>query len=843
MQGKLKYIVMFVVMGIICISNKSMVQGYTGTGSSSDPYIVTKESELREILNTKGGNSWKYVAVNNDITIRSSIVISRGKFRIYARGAERMLKRSGKQKDFINDAGSPKFCIVLNGSANVVFGYANGSGQILRLGGNKANFTGNKKSSGFVYVGENATATLDSHALLTNVRNNKSDIGGTAIFSLGSLVINGEISNCEGTDGGAVGVKNGSLEINSSASIHHCSSQTEGGGVFGIVNCNIAIKGGTIRNCTAKEEGGGLFVGGASQCVIESGNITSNTSGLTGGGIFSGNGAMITIGKIDGSGPVISYNKAGTVGGGIRCNGGLEHERGGTSFFYGGYVSNNTAEKSVGGISCGTKGDIYHSNIFMRNMYIQNNNAKEGVGGIRLPSGATGMASDKVYITNCSITGNSTDGNCAGLKSECNVVVTNCNFTNNYNKKNGGAVYIDGGIFRLDSGNIRDNVSSGNGDGVYVAGEFRISNGAYIDENNEVYLTKGRYIDVINKIHRTSGLIAQINSEVNANGTRLVKVSHSDGTASEELYHYNVKNGQRYRCISMSDTQLLRPSENVNGYEDYWIIISEKYKVQYNQNTMDNVENMPETQEKYWNENIVLHTNEVSRKGYSLEKKKHWNSRSDGLGSAYIPGSVYEGNGNVTLYAIWKKLLIERIYMNTVDRYYVVGQNIVLNRTELLKKITTDDNLHTGRKYELKVKRIDTSQDRDIARGSNIETEKYINTNQVERYILTVEAGDAESGVRINRKMYVYVLNTDLSNGQVRFISYKYLDTLDGTSKWNHKYKQELTDSLIKEENDICEYDISISNHCVKEIKQNIKNNNYKIDNGMNRSVVGKLEI
>ena len=840
MQDRIKYVTMFLLFYVCCFGLSKEVLGYTGTGSSSNPYIITKEAELKEILTTKGGDSWKYIAVNGDITIRSSIVISKGKFRIYAKGAERMIKRSGDKADAINSGDAPKYCMVINGSANVVLGYKSGSNQTLKLGGNKANFTGNNRSSGYVYIGENASATLDSNGLLTNVKNNKSNVGGTAIFSLGSLVINGEISNCEGTDGGAVGVKNGSLEINSTANIHHCSSQTEGGGVFGISNCDITMKGGNIRNCTAKEEGGGLFVGGSSQCIIEAGSIMNNSSGLTGGGVFSGNGAMLTVGKSNGTGPVISYNKSGTVGGGIRCNGGLEDERGGTSIFYGGYVNNNTAESSVGGISCGSKGDIYESKIYLRNMSIQNNVSKGKIGGIRLPLSATGTSSEKVYITNCIISGNSAEGDCGGFMSECRVVVINSDFTNNNCKKKGGAAYVSDGVFQLDSGSISGNSSVGVGDGVYVSGEFRIGSGSSINEDNEVYLTKGTYVDVISKINKDSGLIAKINSEVNINGTKLVKVSHADGSSSEELYYYNTQKGQRYDCISMSQTQVLRPSEKVNGYEDYWIIISEKYSIQYNKNTAEQVDNMPGKQEKYWNENIVLSGNKVSRNGY-LTSKKHWNNKADGSGNTFAPDSVYTGNSNLTLYAHWEKIHIQEIYINTVDRYYVVKQDIILNRDELLKKVTTDDDLHTGQKYILKITKIVNEDNENIVEGNDLLPEKYMNTDIVAKYAITLETSDEESKVSAKEIMNVYVMNTDLSNGQVRFISLQYFYTLDITSKWKNEFKNELKESLMKEDNGV--FDVNLSVEKIREIKEDVKNNNYIINNTMNRNVIGKLDI
>lgn len=841
MQGKIKYLFLIVFLCALCFASENNVQGYTGKGTKDDPYIVMKETELREILTTKGNNSWKYIAVNNTIVIRKTIIINRGKFRLYAKGAGRTIMRSGNITDPVNNQENPKYCMMINNSANIVLGYQNESNYLLRLNGNKSNFSGKKKSSGFLYVSEAANVTIDKKAMITNVKNNKSDKGGTAVFSAGSLTVRGEISNCQGTDGGAIGIKKGTLFIDSSANIHNCSSATEGGGIFGIDGCSIEMSGGTIRNCTAQEEGGGIFVSGRSKCQITAGNIVNNSSGLTGGGVFSGGGATITVGKSDGSGPKISSNFARTIGGGIRCNGGAGIHSGGISYFYGGTISDNIAGKNTGGLSCGPAGDNNVSKIFLKNMHIENNMGKEGIGGMRIPASAMGTSSKEVLVINCRVLGNKTEKNSGGLQVDGSVIVTNSIFQKNYSRKNGGAIYINNGTLQIKSGNITENSSDGFGDGVYVAGIFKIRDSAYVDDRNEVYLTKGTYIDVVGRLSKVSGLIAKINSEVNVNGTKLVKVSYSGGTAYRELYYSDEKKNERYQCISMSKSSLLRPSENVNGYENIWIIISEKYKIQYNKNTNDFVKNIPQEQEKYWNENIILSNNQIIREGYIIEKEKHWNTKNDGRGTVHFPGNVYKENGNAILYANWKKTEIKKIYINAVDRYYVINQEILLDSKELLKKVTTDDDRHTGKPYSLRVTKIECTNDSNVVTGTNIATEKYMNTNVVNQYILTVETEDEKSKVKAISQMSVYVLNKDLINGQVRFISFGYMHTLDRTSKWSKGLKDKLVTSLKKNKNSV--YHINISSEDVKEIKNNIKKNNYKINKEMNKSVVRKLDI
>ena len=50
---------------------------------------------------------------------------------------------------------------------------------------------------------------------------------------------------------------------------------------------------------------------------------------------------------------------------------------------------------------------------------------------------------------------------------------------------------------------------------------------------------------------------------------------------------------------------------------------------------------MPNSQHKYWNENINLSTKNVERAGYELNTQKHWNTSENGNGIKYSPGSIY----------------------------------------------------------------------------------------------------------------------------------------------------------------------------------------------------------
>ena len=373
-------------------------------------------------------------------------------------------------------------------------------------------------------------------------------------------------------------------------------------------------------------------------------------------------------------------------------------------------------------------------------------------------------------------------------------------------------------------------------------GEFKIGGSTFSGKSNEVYLTKGTYIDVVNKLSKTSGLVSLINSEVNNNGTRLIKASYTGGTGKGELLRSN--GSEKYSCNSIRKSQFLRSSEKVSDYGNQWIIISEKYTISYDKNTLEQVVNLPEDTIKYWGEDAYISSNIISRKGYILVDKKHWNISSDGNGKQYIKGEKVTENKNINLYAIWEKIKISKLYIWAVDRYFIVNQHILLDKKELLKKVTVKDDLNTGAKYNVSIVSIsDMEENSIVAKGSDLQSEKYINTKNKKVYKLELKTVDEETKVERTATMYVYISDVDLVNNQVRFISYEYLKTLDITSKWNRRLKNNLLESLRKSNDKKGIYTIDISKEDIKEIKENVKNNGYVIDKKSNEGVIARVSI
>ena len=838
MNGVKISVVTILILGFSTAFFFNATYALEGNGTTKSPYIVADENDLRDVLLTKSTKSWVYVGVKKSITITRNIAISKGKFKIYAYDSNVTLKRSSDVEKSINGGEYPKYCMTLSGTTEIDMGVTTSKSKILTLGGNKSNFSAKKRSSGWLYLKSGTKATINSNCIVKNVMNNKKEDGGSAICTFGTLTLNGTIEDCEGSDGGAIGVKKGSVTVNNNSVINKCESYTEGGGIFGMDGCIIKINGGTISNCVAEEEGGAIFVSGSSSCTVESGTLKQNSAGLSGGAIFSGYGATLTIGK-NGKGPLISSNNAKGNGGAIRCNGGSGTNAGGVTKIYGGTISNNLTKDNGGGISCGNSDS---SKIIIKNTNISQNESVNDGGAINFPSKVAGISNDYVEITDSVIDNNYAHGKGGGLVVANKVIFSKTTLSNNEGIKSGGGIHINSGDVTFNSGDIYGNKTGNNGQGIYVNGLLKIKGSFYLYENNNVYLSKNKYIEITGSLSRKSGFVAKINSEEDSLGTKIIKVGYGNKKGSDELYYANGE--EKYTCTSKGKAKILRPTDNVNGYEDNWIIISRQYSIRYEKNCQDIVTGMPNSHYKYWNENINLSLKNLERAGYELNTQKHWNTSTNGNGIKYSPGSIYSGNTDLTLYAIWEKITVKEIYITTTDRYYVVGQKIVLNKDEILKKVKVDDDLHTGYKYVLKVVSIkERNMAEALVTGNDIQAENYLNTNEIKEYTIKIATNSADKKVTAYGTMKVYVLNTDLSGQRVRFISEKYIGTLDANSKWSRSLSDKLKDSIKRTNSSQAKYYIEISDSKRNNIRDSVKENNYKNSENLTSIIKGKLGL
>lgn len=836
MQDRIRILLILSCMMVLFMSGT--VFGYTGKGTKANPYIVSSEAGLRGALTEHAERkSWIYIAVNDTVAITKTIQVDGGKYRIYAINGNQTIRRTSKLDAKVNDINDSKYCMRVRGDTQVVFGYS-ASKYKLVLNGNSTIFNADRQCSGWLYVHNGTICTIDVNCQLKNAMNNKKDQYGAPITSRGELIVNGEICNCSGNNGGAIKAIQGNVQIKNSANIHDCVSKTEGG-VIHSSGGDILMSGGQIYNCRSLEEGGAFFVKGTVECKITGGVIKNNVSGASAGGVFAGYGATLIIGTPSGGGPEIAYNISSGSGGGVRCDGGNSELAGGTTYIYGGNIHHNNSGKYGGGIACGEAGTESKSRIIIKNTTINNNTSSSDGGGIWIPKGAVGIDGNAVLIDRCKIKNNVSLRNGGGIMLYGSASASNNEVAGNSAKNKGGGVFIDSvGTLILNSGVVSNNKCNEQGSGIYVKGKFKIQSNACVDTNNIVYLSLNTYVDVIGKLNKTGGYIAHIDSQSKENGTILVKADYTGTSASKELYYSGNSSDEymektvikKYLYYELGKNRCLRPSEKVNGYNNNYIILSEKYTVSYDKNTTDEIENMPKDQIKFWEENITISNSVIARDGYGINNANHWNLKKDGSGTCIKPGGIYLFNESKTLYAQW-------IFWTVIakDRYYVVGQDVVLDQQEILKKVTVTDN-NGGASYKICVKQIDREDGSLIIKGSDIVTDNYMNTLTKNHYILTLGVHSNKSSSIINETMNVYVIDVPLIKGQTRFISNQYINTLQKDSRWNISLKTELITSLQKQKNQ-GKYKINISNTYLKEIKDMVKENNYIITKEMNRKI------
>ncbi len=834
---KIKYLIMFTLF-IVCVYKKE-VKALSGSGTSSNPYIVTSGSELATAL-SKGNSSWKYIAVTDTLAVKETINVNAGKFRIYSKGGDYTIRRSQSMSATVNSSSKPLRCIKLDESTEIELGYAATSNKLI-INGSKTSFTDSRQCNEWFYVGKNAKLTICANCLFTNAKNTMNTDEAAPIRAYGLVNIHGEISNCEGNNGGAVKCIGGAVNVYSGAKIHNCKSGTEGGAIYGRNFAIITVNAGSIYSNQSAEEGGGIF-STESIVYLNGGSIYSNSSGKTGGGVFCGNETDLYFGS-NGSGPIISDNYAKNSGGGVRCNGGSDVS-GGFSEFQGGTITRNKTDVSGGGISVGKPSSGKASKIVITNMIITDNTADKNGGGICFSEGVKGKNSNDVIISSTTITGNKSNNAGGGIHLTTALVITGDTIKNNESVSGGGVFVASSGTLRMPDSVIENNTAT-KGEGVYQNGIFEISNLGYVNSNNAVYLPSGKHIDITGKLLVSNVLVSYIDPEVKTKGTILVDVTYTGATAESELYYRGSGDGEARgedvtKKFATKGGHILRPSNKNTAFNSSrYIIISERYEVKYNANSLDPIANLPKDGIAFWNEMYKVSDNVVSRIGFVLNINKHWNLSANGLGTVMKPGVDTLIDSDTTLYAIWEELPITSLSMTTVDRYYVVGQKITLTSEEITKKVKVKNNFGIIVNYKVKVTEIASISGRIIAKGKDLKADNYINTSEGARYMISLSSANEQGNITCTGTMVVYVMDDYYEKTEVRFISAEFIDTLDPKSKWKRQYRSDLEESLNNNDNYI--YTVSLEKEDFVEIKNRIKANGYKINHSINSRVCVKV--
>ena len=111
---------------------------------------------------------------------------------------------------------------------------------------------------------------------------------------------------------------------------------------------------------------------------------------------------------------------------------------------------------------------------------------------------------------------------------------------------------------------------------------------------------------------------------------------------------YSRSTSSQSKTCSARLTGVERVGGTMSVSAKYTIPALNSYTVTYNANGGSRA---PSSQKKYYGRSLTLSSTKPTKTGYTFSK---WNTKSNGTGTSYNPGSTYTSNASVTLYAIWK---------------------------------------------------------------------------------------------------------------------------------------------------------------------------------------------
>ena len=145
------------------------------------------------------------------------------------------------------------------------------------------------------------------------------------------------------------------------------------------------------------------------------------------------------------------------------------------------------------------------------------------------------------------------------------------------------------------------------------------------------------YCDGVSKQVMTNGHVTAMSSYTKYSlGSYDFKVTKSRSSRNVSCHAY-IDNNSSYATGEKSST-------NTNVA----IAALPTYTISYNANGGTGV---PSSQTKWHGTPITLATSTPTKNGHTFV---HWNTKSNGTGTGYAPGAGYNGNANITFYAIWK---------------------------------------------------------------------------------------------------------------------------------------------------------------------------------------------
>ncbi|MGF1480959.1 MAG: FG-GAP-like repeat-containing protein [Cyanophyceae cyanobacterium] len=393
----------------------------------------------------------------------------------------------------IRAVGSGRATIDATGLGDRVFHVLNRETPAIRLnlenitvtGGVAESFGDNPALGGGILAVDGSTLALTNSTVTGNTAG---DNGGGIFSGLGSTVTltNSTVSsNSAGDEGGGIQTASGSFTLRNSTVTGNRARRFGGGIIQRNSEGTLALYSSTVSDNTLVEGDGGGIANNSGFLFLSNSTVNDNSAPDSlsgGGGIYNRDRAFISNSTVSGNsinaslsaegggianfsgnlvlqGSTVSNNVSNHDGGGIHSNG--------TTFVEYSTVSNNFASGSGGGIS------TLSGTLRVVNSTVSNNFAR-GEGGLDNAGGGGGVANvsqfsvgdDFIFITNSTISGNSTNTSGGGI----------FNYYTEYNPQSGQKTTVSNSTI---TGNVADANGDGGGDG----------GGLYTVRPNRLYLS------------------------------------------------------------------------------------------------------------------------------------------------------------------------------------------------------------------------------------------------------------------------------------------------------------------------------------------------------------------
>ena len=426
---------------------------------------------------------------------------------------------------------------------------------------------------------------------VTELKNNTAGHGGGFRSNARYTTINDcTFTNCSTTrHGGGACISNTTAYdcIISGCTFDSCSASEHGGGVFSRANNTtindyeyeegkspknplvglyiyndegeIVGRHTEIKNCTAINFGGGVSQDRNGTFIMENATINNNTVTKSNDNYGRGGGVYTTAKKVEITGGSISNNTARNEGGGLFTNASTSLTITGTTV-----SENSSSNKSGGGIYYGPNSAA--SVLTLNSCTLDNNTATNGNGGgIYTNSGKITIGKDSESLVGTSIR------NCwakagGGIYHDKNVegtflnlsdsVISGCHSTNGI----GGGIRTNAWEVTIEGSDVKNNVSTGNGAGLWFDGandanrnSMSLSiNGSVLDGNTSGGNGGGVYT-----------LIKTVN--ISSSDTKAASISNNTAIKGGGIYHDKNVEGSTLTVTGTADFNVLIKNNIANG--------------------------------------------------------------------------------------------------------------------------------------------------------------------------------------------------------------------------------------------------------------------------------------